>query len=106
MAAWPPQSDTPQPARTDQDLRALGQIATQPALDLHHDHGYWRSLEELASTPEFLEKLHREFPQGAAEWDTVADRRKFLQLMAASFALAGVTGCTGQPDEKIVPYVR
>ena len=30
----------------------------------------------------------------------------FLKLMGASLALAGVTGCTRQPDELIVPYVR
>ena len=30
---------------------------------------YWRSLDELADTPEFKEWLHREFPQGASELD-------------------------------------
>ena len=29
---------------------------------------YWRSLEELASTPEFEDLLHREFPRFASEW--------------------------------------
>ncbi len=33
-------------------------------------------------------------------------RRGFLQLASASLALAGLTGCTRQPLEKIVPYVR
>jgi molybdopterin-containing oxidoreductase family iron-sulfur binding subunit len=33
-------------------------------------------------------------------------RRTFLKLMGASLALAGVTACTKQPPEKIVPYVR
>ncbi|HEX9149047.1 MAG TPA: 4Fe-4S dicluster domain-containing protein, partial [Thermoanaerobaculia bacterium] len=33
-------------------------------------------------------------------------RRTFLKLMGASLALAGVTACTRQPAEKIVPYVR
>src|SRR5437762_10657408 len=37
--------------------------------------------------------------------DPVA-RRQFLQLMGASMGLAGVTACTRQPLEKIVPYVR
>ena len=37
--------------------------------------------------------------------DPVA-RRTFLRLMGASLALAGVTGCTRQPPEKIVPYVQ
>ena len=33
------------------------------------------------------------------------DRRRFLSLMAGSLALAGLTGCTRQPTEKIMPYV-
>jgi molybdopterin-containing oxidoreductase family iron-sulfur binding subunit len=67
---------------------------------------YWQSLEELAEAPEFLERLHREFPQSASELDDPAGRRSFLKIMGASMALAGVTGCTRQPDEKIVPYVK
>jgi molybdopterin-containing oxidoreductase family iron-sulfur binding subunit len=33
------------------------------------------------------------------------ERRRFLKLMAASMALAGA-GCSGPPQEKIVPYVN
>jgi molybdopterin-containing oxidoreductase family iron-sulfur binding subunit len=67
---------------------------------------YWRSLEAVAETPEFKEFLHREFPQNASEWLDPVGRRGFLKLMGASLALAGVTACTRQPDEAIVPYVR
>ncbi|HEX8290899.1 MAG TPA: TAT-variant-translocated molybdopterin oxidoreductase [Pyrinomonadaceae bacterium] len=67
---------------------------------------YWQSLEELAGTEEFDELLHREFPRHASEWDEGADRRTFLKLMGASLALAGLTGCSYQPPESIVPYVR
>jgi MoCo/4Fe-4S cofactor protein with predicted Tat translocation signal len=67
---------------------------------------YWKSVEELAQTPEFLEFLHREFPQQADEFTDPKGRREFLTLMGASLALAGLTGCTKQPDEKIVPYVQ
>jgi molybdopterin-containing oxidoreductase family iron-sulfur binding subunit len=67
---------------------------------------YWRSLEAVAETPEFKEFLHREFPQNASEWLDPVGRRGFLQLMGASLALAGVSACTRQPDEAIVPYVR
>jgi len=66
---------------------------------------YWRSLDELAGTPEFKEWLHREFPQGASEWDNSWSRRSFLTLMGASMALAGLAGCR-RPVEKIVPYVH
>ena len=33
-------------------------------------------------------------------------RREFMTLMGASLALAGLTACTKQPEEKILPYVR
>ena len=66
---------------------------------------FWRSLDEVAETPEFQQYLQREFPENAAEWSDPAGRRQFLKLMGASLALAGVTGCTRQPTEHIVPYV-
>ena len=50
--------------------------------------------------------LHREFPQGASEWTDNVGRRRFMQLMGASMALAGMTGCTRQPDELILPHPR
>jgi len=54
--------------------------------------------------------LEREFPQGATEWLAAEDggvsRRRFLQLSSASMALAGLTACTRQPLEQIVPYVK
>jgi MoCo/4Fe-4S cofactor protein with predicted Tat translocation signal len=67
---------------------------------------YWRSLEELAGSSEFQEMLHREFPKGASEWLDSVSRRGFLKLMGASLAMAGMTACTKQPLEPIVPYVR
>ena len=67
---------------------------------------YWRSLEEITETKEFREFLHREFPQGVSEWNDPVGRRQFLKLMGASLALAGLTACTRQPKETIMPYVR
>src|SRR5712691_1842584 len=67
---------------------------------------YWRSLEELAGSPEFQEMMHREFPKGASEWLDSVSRRGFLKLMGASLALAGMSGCTKMPLEPIVPYVK
>jgi MoCo/4Fe-4S cofactor protein with predicted Tat translocation signal len=66
---------------------------------------FWRSLGELADTPQFREYLHREFPEQAAEWNDPKGRRQFLKLMSASLALAGVGACVKQPPEKIIPYV-
>ena len=67
---------------------------------------YWRSLDELANTEEFQDFVAREFPSQASEFNDPAGRRQFLKLMGASLALAGVSACTRQPDEMIVPYVR
>ncbi|HEV2912779.1 MAG TPA: TAT-variant-translocated molybdopterin oxidoreductase [Pyrinomonadaceae bacterium] len=66
---------------------------------------YWRSLEEFSETEEFRQLVEREFPQAAEEWDDPIERRTFLKLMGASLALAGLSACTYQPPEKIVPYV-
>ncbi len=68
---------------------------------------YWRSLDELADTPEFKDWLHREFPANASELEDGQSRRQFIKLMSASFALAGVAtlgaGCR-RPEEKLVPH--
>ena len=80
--------------------------AVRTRLQAAHGPEYWRSLEELADTEGFRELLHREFPQGASELTDPVSRRTFVKLMGASLALAGVTACTRQPTEKIVPYVR
>jgi molybdopterin-containing oxidoreductase family iron-sulfur binding subunit len=65
---------------------------------------YWRSLDELADTPGFREQLAREFPDGASSIEGV-DRRQFMRIMAASFALGGLglAGCR-RPESNILPY--
>ena len=67
---------------------------------------YWRSLDELANAPEFQAAVEHEFPSAAQEWVDPVSRRGFLKLMGASLALAGLAGCTKQPDEPIYPYVK
>jgi MoCo/4Fe-4S cofactor protein with predicted Tat translocation signal len=68
---------------------------------------YWRSLDELADTPEFKDWLQREFPKGASEMVDGPTRRQFLKLMSASFAFAGIavlgSGCR-RPEEKLEPF--
>jgi molybdopterin-containing oxidoreductase family iron-sulfur binding subunit len=67
---------------------------------------YWRSVDELANTPEFQAAVEREFPGSPHAWGDDVSRRGFLKLMGASVALAGLAGCTKQPDEPIYPYVK
>ncbi|WP_437286695.1 TAT-variant-translocated molybdopterin oxidoreductase [Sorangium sp. So ce406] len=69
---------------------------------------YWRSLNELAGSPDFVDAIAREFPPGAIEPPTDGDgvgRRTFLSLMGASLALGGLVGCR-RPVEQILPYSR
>ncbi len=65
---------------------------------------YWRSLDELQSTPGFKAQVAREFPEGASSLEGV-DRRHFMKIMAASFALGGMglAGCR-RPEQFILPY--
>ena len=66
--------------------------------------GYWRSLEELERTPEFQRALSE--IDSEEQLREGFDRRDLFKYMGVSFALAGLTACTRQPIEKIVPYVR
>lgn len=68
-------------------------------------HGYWRSLDQLADSPDYRRFLEAEFPAAAVEEGDGggASRRAFLKLMGASVALAGMTACRW-PEERIVPY--
>ena len=97
-----PAADAPGPgSRKQLDLDGLrARLAGQDG------KAYWRSLEELAGTDEFRQLVEREFPESASEWEDGVGRRAFLKLMGASLALGGLGGCTIQPEEKIVPWVR
>jgi molybdopterin-containing oxidoreductase family iron-sulfur binding subunit len=69
---------------------------------------FWKDLDALAETEQFQELMAEEFPRqaGTGEWVDPVSRRGFLKVMGASFALAGLAGCTKQPDEPIYPYVK
>src|ERR1700678_2900515 len=67
---------------------------------------YWQSIDELAGTPEFEAAVAKEFPDQAQEWVDPVSRRGFMKLMGASLALAGLAGCTKQPDEPIYTYAK
>jgi len=77
---------------------------------------YWRSLDQLEGTPEFEQFLKQEFPEAAEEAPTGMPRRRWMQLMGASLALAtGAAGCRypeeevvgfRYPEEEIAPFTR
>jgi MoCo/4Fe-4S cofactor protein with predicted Tat translocation signal len=69
--------------------------------------GFWRSLEELADSAAFQEKILQEFPHAQEHWRDPVSRRQFLMLMGASLGLAGLSGCSSSaPEQPILPYVR
>jgi len=92
------------PAAQSQKPMTLDQVRYQ--LKGKKGKRFWRSLDELADTPEFRAAVEREFPSAAPEWIDPVSRRGFLKLMGASMALAGLAGCTKQPEETIYPYVK
>lgn len=67
---------------------------------------YWRTLEELAGSERVRQLLAQEFPEYDPDDMLKPSRRRFMQLMGASMALAGLTlsGCRRWPKEKLAPY--
>jgi MoCo/4Fe-4S cofactor protein with predicted Tat translocation signal len=90
-------------------LLGLPSMKTIPPLCPEPESGqrYWRSLDDLAETPEFRQWVEREFPSGASEFADPIGRRHFIKIMSASFLLAGfgLTGCR-RPEEKILPFSK
>ena len=85
---------------------------TLPEERAPNDRAYWRSLEELAASPEF--KKHAgssEFPDLLEANDLPSDlegslsRRSFLGVLGATVALSGLAGCQ-RPLAKILPYSK
>jgi len=66
---------------------------------------FWRTLAEKDGA-NLDELVGDEFASRLPEPLDAVERRAFLKLMGASLALAGMAGCTRQPAEQILPYVR
>jgi len=102
---------THEPSRADTRVRAYDRDSNVDTVGADPRVGpgskaFWRTLDERAEDPAFRERLYNEFPSEVEAITDPVARRTFLKLMGASIALAGVTACTRQPPEKIVPYVR
>jgi len=103
FGAAAPQDDGVRTGPQDDASRGVDIAKARLKLESLQGREYWRSLEELLDTDDFREHLHREF---RVPIDSGVDRRQLLTLMGASIALAGLTGCTRQPTERIYPYVK
>ncbi|GAB3835160.1 TAT-variant-translocated molybdopterin oxidoreductase [Hymenobacter jeollabukensis] len=71
---------------------------------------YWKGIEELENSPEFLHNALSEFGIPMKESrpssdDTVAPRRDFLKLMGFSLAAATLASCEA-PVRKAIPYLN
>lgn len=75
---------------------------------------YWKGLEELKETPEFLKQRDQEFPQSMSVDEFLADdnlkesstgRRDFLKFLGFSVAAATVAACEA-PVTRAIPYVN
>ena len=60
---------------------------------------FWRSLDELAATPEFEDLLHREFPRHASEWTDGVSRRRLRSLTYVLPAMQSSASCASYIDE-------
>jgi MoCo/4Fe-4S cofactor protein with predicted Tat translocation signal len=89
------------------DRKAGGQVRL-PMADSNPERAprLWRSLAEYEGDPEFQRYLEHEFGTPLTDHPpNSAQRRRFMQLMGASFALAGAAGCRWEED-KMVPMSR
>ncbi|MEZ4688337.1 MAG: TAT-variant-translocated molybdopterin oxidoreductase [Bacteroidia bacterium] len=78
---------------------------------------YWRGLEELEQTPEFLDNAQKEFPtdvpmeqalekagNGGLEFN--ANRRDFLKALGFGVTAATLAACVETPVKRAIPYVE
>lgn len=75
---------------------------------------YWKGIDELHETPQFLESKDQEFPAQSSVEEFLSDdklqesstgRRDFLKFLGFSVAAATVAACEA-PVNKAVPYVN
>ncbi len=65
----------------------------------------WQTLEQRERPASSPGSRTDEFPPDASFWPPEVSRRRFLEVMGASLAMAGASGCAPHPDKQIVPYV-
>ncbi len=85
----------------DEDTRTLEPLYQKLATTRGKE--YWRSLDELADTPEFRKFVETEFPSKHELWMDPISRRDFLKIMGAGIAMMFFTGCK-KPLQMIFPY--
>jgi molybdopterin-containing oxidoreductase family iron-sulfur binding subunit len=83
------------------------------AMKTENKKTYWKGLEQLANTTEFVKANEKEFPQHLTIKDAYGDnsenvssnRRDFLKLMGFSLAAVSMAACEA-PVRKAIPYLN
>ncbi|RAV98572.1 TAT-variant-translocated molybdopterin oxidoreductase [Pseudochryseolinea flava] len=66
---------------------------------------YWKGLEQLTNSPEFVKHAHQEFAQPGPEEDLGHSRRDFLKMMGFGMSAVALAACEA-PIRKAIPYVN
>ncbi len=67
---------------------------------------YWKGIEQLANSPEFVKHAHNEFaPAPTPEEASGHNRRDFLKMMGFGMAAVSLAACEA-PIRKAIPYVN
>lgn len=67
---------------------------------------YWKGIEQLANSPEFVKHAHNEFaPAPTPEEASEPNRRDFLKMMGFGVAAVSLAACEA-PIRKAIPYVN
>lgn len=68
---------------------------------------YWKGIEQLANSPEFVKNAHQEFAPGpeVTEEDPGHSRRDFLKMMGFGMSAVALAACEA-PIRKAIPYVN
>ncbi|MDW3650364.1 MAG: TAT-variant-translocated molybdopterin oxidoreductase [Bacteroidia bacterium] len=78
---------------------------------------YWKSIDELKQTPEYLEEARKEFPTDIPMSQTLenvkdedlnlsANRRDFMKMLGFGITAATLSACVEGPVKKAIPYVE
>lgn len=66
---------------------------------------YWKGIEQLANSPEFVKHANKEFNPPAPDEDPGHSRRDFLKMMGFGVAAVSLAACEA-PIRKAIPYVH
>ncbi len=66
---------------------------------------YWKGLEQLTNSPDFVQNAHKEFAEAPPEENLDHSRRDFLKMMGFGVSAVALAACEA-PIRKAIPYVN